>query len=58
MLEMVTTSGGVVRVDETCPVDLIRRAQVAILLADREGERKPGLSRMALTSCNFMPGND
>ena len=36
-LEIVTASGLTVRVDESCPVDLIRRALVAMRLADREG---------------------
>ena len=36
-LEIVTTSGLTVRVDESCSVDLIRRALVAMRTADREG---------------------
>ena len=36
-LEIVTASGLTVRVDGSCPVDLIRRALVAMRLADREG---------------------
>ena len=36
-LEIVTASGLTVRVEESCSVDLIRRALVAMRLADREG---------------------
>jgi transposase-like protein len=36
-LEIVTGDGSTVRVDESCPVELIRRALVALRLADGEG---------------------
>jgi len=36
-LEIVTASGLMVRVDESCSADLIQRVLVAMRLADREG---------------------
>lgn len=36
-LEIMTSSGGVLRIDESCSVEVIRRALVAMRLSDREG---------------------